>query len=377
MRILHLGDLHFGKRVDSLPLTEDQKYINKKILEMVDERQISAILIAGDVYDKSVPSEEAVNLFDTFLVELARRGLPVLIIAGNHDSAERLSFADKLIEAAKIYISPAYDGNVKKVVLNDEYGEINFYLMPFVKPSAVRRCFPNEKIETYTDALSVAIKHMEADYSRRNIILSHQFVTGAQEGGSEDELFLGGSSNVDSYVYEQFDYAALGHIHRPQNVKNNTIRYCGSPMKFSFNEEKQNKGLTIIDIREKGDVTVEIYPLEPMRDFVTIKGKYNDIKKGSPDARPQDFVRLILTDEADIPNAFSNLSIAYPNLQNIRYDNTRTNNSANVDGADRDLSLKPIELIEEFYELRNGQKMSPEQSNYLNDLIDKIWGDMA
>ena len=377
MKILHLGDLHFGKRINNLSLIEDQIYINKKILEIIDEKGIEAVLIAGDVYDRSVPSEEAVNLFDDFLVKLAKRKLPVMIIAGNHDSAERLSFGDRLIEAAEIYISPVYDGTVKKITLEDKYGEVNFYLMPFVKPANVRQCFPEEKIETYTDALRVAVSHMDIDTAKRNIIVSHQFVTGAHKDGSEDELFLGGSSNVDSSVYEGFDYTALGHIHRPQNVKHNTIRYCGSPMKFSFNEERQNKGLTIVDIRQKGDISIELLPLEPMRDFVTIRGKYDDIRKGMDSVRKQDFVSVILTDEDEIPNAFSNLSIVYPNIQKITYDNRRTNNEAIADGAELDLDLKPIDLIKEFYELGNGLEINDKQEKYLNELIEMIWGGQA
>lgn len=377
MKLLHLGDLHFGKRINNLPLIEDQKYINRKILETIDEKGIEAVLIAGDVYDRAVPSEEAVNLFDNFLFELAKRKLPVMIIAGNHDSAERLSFGDRLIETAEIYISPVYDGSVKKIVLEDQYGEICFYLMPFVKPANVRQCFPEETIETYTDAMRVAVSHMNIDETKRNIILSHQFVTGAHKDGSEDEFFLGGSSNVDSSVYEVFDYTALGHIHRPQNVKHDTIRYCGSPMKFSFNEERQSKGLTIVDVRQKGNIAIELLPLEPMRDFVTVRGTYEDIRNGMDTVRPQDFVSVILTDEDEIPNAFSNLSIVYPNIQKITYDNKRTNNEAVADGASLDLELEPIDLIKEFYELGNGQELNEEQEKYLNKLIEKIWGGQA
>ncbi len=377
MRILHLGDLHFGKRVNNLPLIEDQRYMNEEIYKVIDEQGIDAVMIAGDVYDKSVPSEEAVSMLDDFLYELGRRKKPILIIAGNHDSAERLSFGDRWIEVADIYISPVYNGEAKKVTLKDNYGKINFYLMPFVKPNVIKHCFPDEEIETYTDALGVAIRHMNVAPSERNIILSHQFVTGSTGDGSEDELYVGGSSNVDSSVYDMFDYAALGHIHKPQDVDHNTVRYCGSPMKFSFNEEKQEKGLTIVEIKEKGDVSVEIIPTKPLRDFVTLRGTYAELKKGNAEVGPDDFVSIILTDEEHIPNAFSNLATVYKGIQKITYDNKRSNNKETADGTERSLDLKPIEIMEEFYQLRNGKKMSDEQAAYIEQLIDEIWGGEA
>jgi len=374
MRFLHLGDLHFGKRIDNLSLIEDQRYVIEKIYEVIDEKKIDAVLIAGDVYDKAVPAEEAVGIFDDFLYGLAKRGLPVMVIAGNHDSAERLSFGDRLIEATGIYISPVYEGRVKKVTLTDEFGPVNFYLLPFVRPAAVRHCFPEETINSYTEAVGTAVRRMDIDPSERNVILSHQFVTGAKQDGSEDELYVGGTANVDSSAYGVFDYAALGHIHSPQAIDSDKIRYCGSPMKYSFNEERQQKGLTVVDLKEKGELSVEVLPLSPLRDFITIKGKYDELKNGSADVREQDFVSVILTDEDDVPNAFSNLSIVYPGLQRLSYDNTRTRNTAVADGGGIDPELRPIDLIKDFYKLRNGQEMNGEQTDYIVKLIEKIWG---
>ena len=374
MKILHLADLHFGKRIDNLSLIEDQKYINEKILAVIDEKKIGTVLISGDVYDRFIPSEEAVALLDEFLYALSIRHLNVLIIAGNHDSDERLAFGDRLIENAGIYISPVYDGKIKKVILSDEYGNINFFLLPFIKPTMVARFYPDENINSYTDAVKVVIDNMHIDEKERNIILSHQFVTGAHQDGSEDELFLGGTSNVDSSVYEIFDYTALGHIHRPQNVKGKKIRYAGSPIKFSFNEEKQNKALTIVELKEKGDLCIELIPLELLRDFITLKGNFEELRKGDSKVRTDDFVNIILTDEEMIPNAFSRLSMIYPNIQRLSYENKRTANDAEIDGGSINLKLSPNEMIKDFYKLRNGQDLSLEQTDYLDDLIEKIWG---
>jgi len=373
MRLLHLGDLHFGKRIDNLSLTEDQKYICREIFSAIDRCGIEAVLISGDVYDKSVPSEEAVRMFDDFLVELDRRKLPVLLIPGNHDSAERLSFCDRLLETSNIYISPQYNGNAKKVVLHDEYGAVNFYLLPFIKPIHVQSCFKDENIETYTDAVKTAIDHMNIDVAERNVILSHQFVTGSEKDGSEDELYVGGTSNVDSWVYEVFDYAALGHIHKPQAVAGDKIRYCGSPMKYSFNEVTQEKGLTVVDVGEKGQVDVEVLPITPLRDFVTIKGFYDDVKLNSEYAGTGDFVHVVLFDENDIPNAYSNLSLIYPNIISLSYDNARRRNTADADDSETDTEISPFELFSEFFEKRNGQSMDEDQASYMEKLISEIW----
>lgn len=379
MKLLHLGDLHFGKKLGNLSFLDDQKELNNIIYDTIDSEGIDAVLICGDVYDKGIPTEEAVKVFDDFLVELAKKKIPVMITAGNHDSVERLSFGDRLIETADIYISPVYNGNVKKVTLTDEYGTVNFYLMPFVKPVDVRHAFENEKIENYTDALRVAIEHMNIDTNERNVILSHQFVTdnsGKQPelAQTEDELYVGGTGEVRSSVYEAFDYTALGHIHRPQHVGSENIRYCGSLMKFSFNEEKQEKKLTIVELGEKGNVKPETIPITPVCNFITVKGPFDEIRKNNDGISPKDIVRVILTDEDDIPSAFSILKETYPGIQELRYDNRRTNNMTIADGGEIAPDLKPIEMIEIFYKQRNNSEMSEEQREYVSSLIEEIWG---
>ena len=230
MKLIHLSDLHLGKRVNEFSMLEDQAYILQEILEIIDDEAPDAVLVAGDVYDKSIPPAEAVELFDDFLVRLARRKLPVFIISGNHDSPERLAFAGRLIDASGIHLSPVYHGCVEPLTLCDEHGEVDIFMLPFVKPANVRRFFPDEAIDSYTDALRVAIGRMPVDPARRSVLVTHQFVTGAARCESE-ELSVGGSDNVDSSVFDAFDYVALGHLHGPQNVAEERVRYCGTPLK--------------------------------------------------------------------------------------------------------------------------------------------------
>ena len=255
MKLIHLSDLHLGKRVNEFSMIEDQEYILREILGIVREEEPDGVLIAGDIYDKSVPSVEAVELFDDFLKRLARQKTPVFIISGNHDSPERLAFAAELIEPSGIYIAPAYNGKVAPVSLSDAHGEVHIYMLPFIKPVHVRRIFPEDKVESYTDAVRAAIAHMNVAESERNILMTHQFVTGAARSDSED-ICVGGSDNVDASVFQVFDYVALGHIHGPQNAGGEKARYCGSPLKYSFSEAGHRKSVTVVEMEEKGQVKV-------------------------------------------------------------------------------------------------------------------------
>ena len=271
MKLIHLSDLHIGKRVKEVSMIEEQEYILTQILRIIDGERPDTVLIAGDVYDKSVPSAEAVTLFDDFLCRLARRQLPVLIISGNHDSPERLSFGGRLMEGAGIHFSPVYHGEVKPITLTDAQGEVHFWLLPFVKPAHVKRYFPDEGIERYTDAVRVAIANMGVDNTARNVLLTHQFVTGASTCESE-ELSVGGSDNVDASVFDDFDYVALGHIHGPQNIGSNRIRYCGTPLKYSFSEAGHYKSVTVAELGGKGELTLRTVPLTPRHDLREIQG---------------------------------------------------------------------------------------------------------
>ena len=219
MIFIHLSDLHIGKRVNEFSMIEDQEYILKQILNIIDGEAPDGVIIAGDVYDKPVPSAEAVELFDDFIVRLSKRDLPVYIISGNHDSPERLAFGNRLMASSGIHFSSVYNGKTERFELTDEFGTTAIYMLPFVKPSHVRRFYPDDKIESYTDAIEVAVREMHLNQDERNIIITHQFVTGAERSDSED-ISVGGTDNVDASAFDGFDYVALGHIHRPQNVGN-------------------------------------------------------------------------------------------------------------------------------------------------------------
>ena len=375
MKLIHLSDIHLGKRVNEFSMLEDQAHILKKILAVVDEEKPDGVLIAGDVYDKSVPSTEAVQLFDDFLVRLAERKLPVFIISGNHDSPERLSFANRLIDAAGIHLAPVYNGVVEPITLSDEYGPVNVYMLPFIKPAHVRGFFPDTEITGYSDAVAAAIGRMNIDKTQRNVLITHQFVTGAQRSDSE-ELSVGGTDNIGAEVFCDFDYVALGHIHGPQNMDSGRIRYCGPPLKYSFSEAAQQKSVTVAELKEKGTLEIHTVPLIPRRDMVELKGSYQQLTLREfyeNTTYQEDYTHITLTDEEDIPDAVAKLRAVYHNLMKLDYDNTRTRHSAAISGAENVETRSPIDLFAEFYELQNGLPMSAEQTELVASLIEKIW----
>ena len=375
MKYIHISDLHLGKRVNEYPMREDQDYILKKSLHIIDEEKPDGVFIAGDIYDKSVPPAEAVQLFDDFLVRLAGRGLQVFVISGNHDSPERIAFGSRLMDRSGIHLSPVYDGNIRPVVMEDAYGEINVYMLPFVKPAHVRRFFEEEEINTYTDAMRVAVAQMNIDRSIRNILVTHQFVTGAQRADSE-EISVGGTDNVDVTAFEAFDYVALGHIHRPQSCGRETVRYCGTPLKYSFSEAGDCKSVTIVELLEKGNVLVRTAQLIPRRDMREIRGSYEEITRKSfyeNTTYQEDYIHITLTDEEDIPHALGKLRTVYPNLMKLDYDNRRTRESREISGAEDVENKSPLRLFADFYELQNNQPMSDAQKTYVEELIEKIW----
>lgn len=374
MKFIHLSDLHIGKRVNEVSMIEDQEDILTQILHIIDEEKADAVLIAGDVYDKSVPSAEAVTLFDDFLCRLAKQQIPALIISGNHDSPERLAFGNRLFETSGIHISPVYNGTVDAVTLSDEHGAVTFWLLPFLKPIHVKRCFPDEAIESYTDAIRAAIGHMGVDFSGRNVLLTHQFVTGAATCESE-EISVGGSDNVDASVFEGFDYVALGHIHSPQNIGSDHIRYCGTPLKYSFSEAGHRKSVTVVELGTKGCLNVRTVPLTPRHDLREIRGTYEELtaKRTYAGTAVDDYLHITLTDEEDVPEAMGRLRVIYPNLMKLTYDNARTRTSAVIHSVE-DLHRKsPLDLLEELYQLQNNQPMSQVQRTYARELIERIW----
>lgn len=371
---MHLSDLHIGKKVNEYSMLQDQIYILKEILRIIDNQKVETVIIAGDVYDRSLPPNEALELFDEFLYQLSSRNVNVFVISGNHDSPERISYGGRMMTENKIFLSPVYDGNVKPITLNDDYGEVNFYLLPFVRPADIRRYFPDENIENYTDAVKVAIDNMNVDFSERNILVTHQFVTGAELSESED-IIVGGTDNVSGEVFDGFDYVALGHIHREQTVGKDNIRYCGTPLKYSFSEAKNIKSVTILDFNDKGNIEYSKIPLTPFRDMREIRGTYYELtlKSNYESTNTEDYLHITLTDEEDIPDAIGKLRSIYPNIMKLDYDNLRTRGSGTVDAIENIESKSPFELFADLFKQQNNQDMSEEQEEIMRNLIDKIW----
>lgn len=378
MKLMHLADLHLGKRVNGFSMMEDQEYILNRILEIMEEEQPDGLLIAGDVYDKTIPPAEAVRLMDDFLTAVAAKHVPVFLISGNHDSAERVAFGHQLMQGSGIWISPVYDGTIRHHTLEDRWGEVNIYLVPFLRPSVVRSFFPDAEIGDYTDALGTIIEDLQLDTSRRNVVLAHQFVTAAgalPETCDSEQLSVGGLDRVDGSVFSPFDYTALGHLHGPQRVGSETIRYAGSPLKYSFSELHQKKSVTVVELRAKGETEIRQIPLQPRREMTELRGTFEEIleearKKGEPQT---DYYHMILTDETDVVDALSRLREYYPNIMLLDYDNRRTRSQKEVEQLDRVEERTPGELFAALYEQQNGQEMDSDRKEYLDGLIREIW----
>lgn len=380
MKFLHLADLHIGKRLCERSMIEDQKYVLAQVVDMAKTEKPDAILIAGDVYDKSVPSAEAVEVLDNFLVELSETGTKVFVLSGNHDSAERIAFGGRLMENRGVYMSPVYSGTVSPVTLQDESGEVDIWMLPFVRPTDVRSNLETdeerEAVTDYTSAVQMAISRMKISDSRRNVLVAHQFVTGAERSESEENV--GGLDNVDASVFEKFDYVALGHIHKPQNVATNAagvgrIRYSGTPLKYSLSESKHNKSVTIVELTNS-DLQIREIPLKPLHDVRQIEGFFDQIK--TPEFRANqntnDYVYIVLNDENDVDDAAARLRSCYPNLMSLSYNNTRTQTSANLNFENVEQKA-PLEIFDDFFKEMNGRQMENEEKEFVESLIQKIW----
>ena len=376
-------------------MIEDQRYILGQIIEIIKEEAPQAVLIAGDVYDKPTPPAEAVQLFDDFISELAELRLELFIISGNHDSAERLSFGSRIMDKRGIHFAGGYDGKAHMFSLNDEFGKVNFYMLPFLKPIHVRAYIDANngetaaEIKTFTDAVGYAIENMNVDESERNVLICHQFVTNAARCESE-EVSVGGLDNVDHEVFRPFDYVALGHLHGPQCCGTSRIRYCGSPLKYSFSEAEQEKSVTIVEFGDKsdsgsepkpGDKPVEISKVQirttalvPMRDMRVLKGKFNELTDNCyyKDIKTDDYFRIILTDEEDVIGALARLRAIYPNIMRLDYDNTRTRQASFMPASADAEGKQPIEIFNEHYEQQNGRPMDEAQTELVSELIEKI-----
>lgn len=380
MKLFHLSDLHIGKRVNEFSMLEDQKYILRQILKAAKEYQPDGIILAGDIYDKPVPAAEAVQVFDDFLTSLSEMKLPVFMISGNHDSAERVSYGGRLMKKSGIYVAPVYEGKTEKVELKDDYGKVCIHLLPFIKPAAVRHAFEGGEYEKeaetvcdYQSAVKMAVSHMEIEEGARNVLVAHQFVTGAMRCESE-EVSVGGLDNVDASVFDDFDYVALGHIHSPQAVGREQVRYCGTPLKYSFSEAGQEKSITVVELKEKGNTKITFIPLHPMRDMRKIRGSYMEVTARSfyENDSCDDYLHVTLTDEEDILDGLQKLRVIYPNIMQLEYDNRRTRENMELTAAQAVEKKSEIELFMEFYKLQNNQSMSQVQEEFVRNIIQEV-----
>ena len=375
MKFIHISDLHIGKKLNEFSLAEDQRHILGEILKIADTERPDCVFIAGDIYDKSMPSGEAVEMFDAFLYLLTLLNTNIFIISGNHDSPERISFGARLMQNSRVFIAPVYDGTVYKHSLKDSFGLINIYLLPFVTPRQVRR-FYDAETESYNDAVKTAISEIPDDESERNVILTHQFVTGAVQSDSED-ISVGGTDNIDASLFDKFDYVALGHIHRPQSVLRDTVRYCGTPLKYSFSEASHQKSVTLGLMNEKGNIALSYIPLTPLHDMREIRGTYEEVtdKRNYGDLPTDDYIHITLTDEFDVPDALFKLRTIYPNLMKLDYDNKRTQSSGELTLDDTVERRSPLQIFCDFYKQRMGNDMNDTQRNFCEKIMTEIWED--
>lgn len=372
MKLFHLSDLHIGKRVNEFSMIEDQKYILTQILYAADQEKPDGILISGDVYDRTIPTAEAVQVFDAFLTRLSEQKIPAFIISGNHDSAERLAFGSSLMGKSGIYFSKVYDGTVEKIPMQDAYGTVWIYLLPFLRPSTIRHALPEraEEVQSAADAVRIALEQTKIDEKERNVLLAHQFVTGAKRCDAE-ELQVGDVDQIPAELFASFEYVALGHIHSPQKVGRETVRYCGAPLKYSFSEAGQEKSITVVELKEKGSVDLRTIPLKPLHDLRKIRGMYLEVTAKSfyENRDCEDYLQVTLTDEEDVPDGMAKLWTIYPNLMRLEYDNKRTRSNAEVRAAERVEEKSELELFQEFYELQNNQSMTEVQEQFVEELL--------
>ena len=372
MKLFHLSDLHIGKRVNEFSMIEDQKYILTQILYVADQEKPDGILISGDVYDRTIPTAEAVQVFDAFLTRLSEQKIPAFIISGNHDSAERLAFGSSLMGKSGIYFSKVYDGTVEKIPMQDAYGTVWIYLLPFLRPSTIRHALPEraEEVQSAADAVRIALEQTKIDEKERNVLLAHQFVTGAKRCDAE-ELQVGDVDQIPAELCASFEYVALGHIHSPQKVGRETVRYCGAPLKYAFSEAGQEKSITVVELKEKGSVDLRTIPLKPLHDLRKIRGTYLEVTAKSfyENRDCEDYLQVTLTDEEDVPDGMAKLRTIYPNLMRLEYDNKRTRSNAEVRAAERVEEKSELELFQEFYELQNNQLMTEVQEQFVEELL--------
>ena len=373
MKFIHTADLHLGKGVNGFSMLEDQRHILSTIGKIIGEQKPDALLIAGDIYDKAVPPEDAVQLFEEFLEDVSGKGIEVFAISGNHDSAVRFSFGSELMKKSGIHFAHPFCGRSAPVELHDEFGEVCIYMLPFVRPASVRKYFPGKDIDSYEMAVECCVDSMGVDVSKRNVLIAHQFVTGAQRSDSE-EISVGGLDNISADVFDDFDYVALGHIHGPQKIGRESLRYSGTPLKYSFSECSHKKSLSLVTMGQKGNISIEEISLPPLHDMRTLRGSFSAVCAMTGDFDKNDYVGVTLTDEDEIPSVTEKLRNVFPNLMSVEYDNSRTRLNSQIENLEDVRGISPLELFDMLYEQQNACHLSDEQKKYLSAMIERLRG---
>lgn len=381
MKLLHIADLHIGKRVYEFSMLEQQKIILDRILNIIDVNKPQAVLLAGDIYDKNVPAAEAVELYDDFLTELCNRDLKIFVVSGNHDSRERISFGSRIMNKRNIFISGIYNGALKHETLTDEFGKADIWLLPFVKPAILRPYFETENLDSYEEAVKTVLNAASIDDGKRNVLVAHQFVTAGGKGpdrSDSEAISIGTLDNVDYQLFDKFDYVALGHIHRPQSMGRETVRYAGSILKYSFSEASHTKSVTMIELFEKGRVTLKQIPLVPEKDLREIKGPLEELIK--PEiymaANKEDYLSVILTDEEGYIDPIGKLRTVYPNIMRLSFENSKTGKEQTyIRTTVEEIAQKdPAELFEEFFLAQNDKAMSSDQKELMGTIFKQVLG---
>lgn len=375
MKFFHLSDLHIGKQLHFYSMREEQRAVLKEIVQYAKEEKPAAIVIAGDVYDKSVPSAEAVAVFDEFVRDLSELSIKILVISGNHDSPERLEFASSFLEKGDLYIAglpPVKEtDHIKKVTCEDEFGDVCFWLLPFLKPAYVRGVFPEEETLSYTEAVKKLIKREQIDKEIRNVLISHQFFTAAGHEPSRSDsetVYVGGAGNVDISAIMDFDYGAMGHIHKAQKVGEDRFRYCGTPLKYSAGESRDKKSLTVVTLGKKGEKPeIKELPLHPLRDVQQYKGKFEELMELGTD----DYVSLTLTDEKMPYQPRERLEKVFPNILELKVENTRTERE--LSGLSGEFRISdPYSLFKQFYEEIHGISMTEKEQGIVKEILEQV-----
>lgn len=365
MRFLHVADLHLGKQMNDVLLLEDQQAVLDQILHIAAEEKADGVLIAGDVYQRTSPQAEAMALFDSFVSRLVRDGRKVFVISGNHDSALRLSYFSSLVKSSGLYVTETFNGELQHVELHDADGELTVWMLPFLRPAQVKRALPEEKITSYQDALQAVLRHAPIDHSKRNVLMCHQFILGCEVCDSE-ELSVGTLDHIDGAIFDGFDYVALGHIHKPQRVLRDTLRYAGSPLKYSFSEANHKKSVTIVDLQEKGEVTVRTVPLYPLHDVRLIEGRLDELMQMP---YSEDYVWITIHDELPPPDAKVTLTVNFPNMMKFSVVNSKTKYDLDVKAAETLENKSVAELFCDFYRLQNNDQLPGEKHMAVLDKV--------